>query len=287
VVLVAAALVVMWAVRRNGGEDMAARWRAGAQAPDKGAPVTLPRHSPSSASNRQALAEALGLSQEEIVTVGGVDRPRRDVEPRVRPGEDSSANSPEGAGQAPSVAESVPFIRIGVPPRLTGEENSQVAGLMAELANPQATQTARSKYFKPEAFDPEAYRADPEAWLSKVRPARAFYPAQPAPDVTPLATLSRTFQKILQGEKVVLRVKADPGMPVAFYTPQVGHFDNLLTTYTVAADDGGIATATYVAGPGSYGLVDILAASPVHSGQIQYRIQVELPSGPAGPGADQ
>ena len=66
-------------------------------------------------------------------------------------------------------------------------------------------------------------------------------------------------------------------MPVTFYTPHVGHFDNLLTTYSVAADDEGIATATYMAGPGSLGIVDILAASPVHSGQLQFRVKVELP----------
>ncbi len=227
--------------------------------------------------NRKALADALGVPVEEIVTVGGVDRPRRDIESSAS---DSSDNTSDDPADAPSVASVAPFARIGVAPRLRGDENAEVAGLMAELNSPEGARSAKSTLFAPEEFDVPSYRANPAEYLTRIRPARVFYPAQPGPEVKPIATESRSFQQVLQGEKVILRVKADPGMPVVFYTPQVGQFDNLLSSYTVAAGEDGIATATWLATTGSYGLNDILAASPVHSGQLQFRVKVELPDGP-------
>ena len=129
-----------------------------------------------------------------------------------------------------------------------------------------------------EPFDRAAYEASPNEYLNKIRPARVFDPAQPGQDVTPLEQISPGLQSVLQGEQVVLKVKATPGSPVAFYTPQVGWFtENLLTSVTVKADETGIARVTFKAGPGSIGLVDVLAASPVHSRQLQFRIKVDLP----------
>ena len=151
-------------------------------------------------------------------------------------------------------------------------------GLVNEISGETPVKEAMSAYFRPEPFDRAAYEADPEAYLQKIRPGRAYSPAEPGPEVTPLESMSPGFKRILQGEQVVLRVKAEPGVPVTFYSPDVGHFlGNQLTTYTVAANDEGVATATYKTGPGSLGLTDVVVASPVHSGQIQYRIMVDLP----------
>ncbi len=93
----------------------------------------------------------------------------------------------------------------------------------------------------------------------------------------PIATTSEVFQNILQGEKVILEVKAEPGAPVTFYTPQVGEFENRLTTQSVAANEKGVAKTVYTATAGTKGLVNVLAASPVNSGQLRFKINVSLP----------
>lgn len=252
--------------------------------------------------NRQTLADALGVPLEEIVSTGGVDRPRRDVEDsnvaaRVR--EAAAAEDAGGASEASDPAEPVSvesvlpkYANVGASVPLMGNENAQVAGLMAELQQGEGDEVtldaegkaARSVYFAPEPFDRQAYQANPQEYLDKIRPARAFHPAQPGPEVKPIKSETRTFQQVLQGERVVLRIKADPGVPVAFYTPQVGRFDNLLSSYTVAANDEGVATATWHAGPGSWGINDIVVASPEHSGQLQFRVDVSVPDGPQGAG---
>lgn len=221
--------------------------------------------------NRQALARALGLSENEIGRIGDVERPKRDYAFGGDPQEESDA--------APRVATALPPTpQAGRAPRLSGNENPQVRKLVSEISGENPLPQAMSSYFQDEAFDRQAYLADPDAYLQKTRPGRAFAPADPGPDVIPLESLSPGFVRILQGEQVVLKVKAEPGLPVTFYSPDTGHFvGNLLTTRTIAADNEGVAQVTYKTGPGSLGLTDVMVASPVHSRQIQYRIKVELP----------
>ena len=76
---------------------------------------------------------------------------------------------------------------------------------------------------------------------------------------------------------MVLKVNAEAGLPVTFYTPDGGEFDNRLKTVTVAANDEGVAETIYSAVTGTAGIVDILAASPAHSGQVRFAVKVELP----------
>ncbi len=225
--------------------------------------------------DKQAASKALGTPEEELVLVGGVWRHKRDV---------AFGEKAEGQAKAPSVDEVRGRRKAGVAGALKGDENAQVAGLMAELQGQDEAARARvtSTRVKPEPFNREQFLSDPDTYVQRIRPARVYDPAQPGPDVTPLEALTTPFQSILQGEQINFRVKADPGMPVAFYTPQVGTFDNLLSSITVVADEEGIATAAYRAGPGSQGLTDVLAASPVHSGQLQFRVIVELPESQAG-----
>ena len=83
---------------------------------------------------------------------------------------------------------------------------------------------AVSSLFAPEPFDQKSYEADKESWLKQIRPGRVFQAAQPGPEIDPIATETGVFQQVVQGEKVILEVKANPGAPVTFYTPQVGEF---------------------------------------------------------------
>ena len=255
------------------------------------------------ADSKAELAKQLGISEDDLELVGGVWRPKRDIQ------FDRSvkATGSEDSDKPQSVADFLPKTpQPGIAPRLKGDENAQVAGLLAEIRGNNQEDVAAttqetapqtndrrvgdqslqpgdnprvvSSWFKPEAFDREAYLANPEAYLNLIRPSRVFDPAQPGEDVVPLEPISNGFHEILQGEQVVLKVQAEAGMPVAFYTPQVGHFtENQLKSVTVKADDEGIATATFNAATGSMGVVDVMAASPVHSRQLQFRVNVLLP----------
>jgi hypothetical protein len=209
------------------------------------------------------LARVLGINKDDLVEVGGVTRPATDL-------------SFDSAITESSESPKSPLPSPGHAPFLKGNENVQVAGLVRELSVPQGPEAAMSTFFKPEEFDLAAYQQNPGQYLNRIRPGRVFYPAQPGPDVKPLESNTKPFQSVLQGEKVILKVKAAPGNPVTFYTPGVGVFDNRLSSFSTQAGDDGIATAIYTAGPGTIGLQNILAASPVHSGQIRFRVNVSL-----------
>lgn len=211
----------------------------------------------------KSLSEILGVDEEDMVEVGGVKRPKRDIA-------FSDSNLPEPSTESP-------FPNAGRAPAVAADANPQVAGLFKELQQENPPLAAKSAMFAPEPFDQAKYNADPDSWLSTIRPGRVFQSAQPGPDVQPIATESKAFQSILQGEKVILKVKAKPGAPVTFYTPQVGEFENRLTTQSVAANDEGIATAVYTATPGTLGLVNIIAASPLNSGRLNFNVRVSLP----------
>ena len=168
----------------------------------------------------------------------------------------------------------------GSAPEVPKDTNPEVSKLYEELEQDKdkGVLAAKSSLFEPEKFDAKAYEADPQNWLSQIRPGRVFQPAQPGDDVAPIKTKSKVFNSILQGEKVVLEAKVEPNAPVSFYVPGVGVLDNQLTTQTIAADENGIARTTFTATKGTKGLVDIVAASPLHSGQLRYRVHVSLPN---------
>lgn len=224
---------------------------------------------------KEELAKSLGVDKDGFVKVGDIERPARDI------AFGASASKQRQTKKSP-------LPDPGRAPFLKGNENSQVAGLMQEVTQAEGAapqdivknrelRAAKSSLFLPEPFDAKKYAENPEAYLNQIRPGRVFQPAQPGPDVTRLTALSKPFVKVLQSESVQLRVKADPGAPVAFHTSQTGNFENLLKSITVAANDEGIASATFTLGPGTLGLVDVLAASPVHSDQVRFTFKVELP----------
>ena len=222
--------------------------------------------SPASDANREKLAAALGIPVGELVESGGVTRPKRDLgleEKKV--GDYQSPKSPFPAN-------------LGRPQPLNGDENEQVAGLIEELSIKNGPAAARSVYIAPAKFDLAAYQADPAAYLNKIRPGRVNFPAQPGPDVVPIATLSDAYSEVLQGETILFKVKAEPGMPITAFTQQIGRFSNQLNTISVMADEDGVASIAYNPGPGSLGLNDVTVASPVHSGQLHFVINVSLPS---------
>ncbi len=219
---------------------------------------------------KSELAGLLKIEDEEFKPIGGIDRPIRDL--AFDAARTDSKRPSKGVLPNPGRA---PFLK--------GNENSQVAGLMAELTSQdeekqEETRVAKSTFFQPEPFDQEKYDADPKVYLDQIRPGRVFQSAQPGPNVTRLTSISDSFLSVLQGESVLLKIQADPGAPVAFHSQEIGIFENRLKTITVAADNEGVATAKFTLGPGTSGLVNVLVASPVHSDQVRHTIKVSVPA---------
>jgi hypothetical protein len=83
---------------------------------------------------------------------------------------------------------------------------------------------------------------------------------------------------LIQGEAVTLRVKVIPDAVVTFHSFDLGHFDNQMTTTSVQAGEDGIATVNFNASGGTFGELNILAASPQTSGQVNFVVKVGLPA---------
>jgi hypothetical protein len=155
------------------------------------------------------------------------------------------------------------------------DENEAISNLAHDINSWQLPESQTS-LFSPEPFDIETYRADPEAYLRQVRPGRIFQTAQPGVGVKRLAARSRGLHRLVRGETTLLEVMAEPGMPVTFHTQQVGEFDNRLSTISVKADESGVARVHFKATSTS-GLVNVVAASPVHSEQVEFAVRVSAP----------
>ncbi len=214
--------------------------------------------------DHKSLSDALGVSEDDMIEVGGIKRPKRDV---LEDENDLVAARKRYQAQIPNP---------GNAPVIPVDANPQVAKLAEELAT-RGKSPAKSTYFGAEPFDREEYLKNPGAYNILTRPARVFQSAQPSEKVKRIQSETEFYQEILQGESVLITVKAEPDMPVTFHTQQLGEFDNRLKTITVAASKDGIAKVTYRAVAGVNGLVNVMAASPANSGQLKYLINVNLP----------
>jgi hypothetical protein len=195
------------------------------------------------------------------VVIGGIARPASDI---------SSFDAPRKEGRVPVKK------RQGFSPAVAPSLNESVAQLANNLSSRESPNVF-SSFAPPAAFDAEAYRADPKAYLAAIEPGRVFVPAQPGEGVPPIRSEGKRFHRLKQGESVRLKVAAVPGAPVAFASQDLGQFENSLTSITIAANEEGVAEAVYTASGGTIDLVQVLAASPMASGQVQFTIDVAVP----------
>ena len=211
------------------------------------------------------------------VMIGGVARPKTDLKANASGGSDAQAGKEEGNheqwadyGETPYVPEDANvYVKSVVEAFKTGKHPERISSM------------AQSR-----PFDAEAYQQDPSDYLETIEPGRVFQPAQPGPGVPRLDYTARPAVEVTQGESVPLQVKAVPNAPVTFTSFDLGRFkESLLTSVTVQANDQGVATAKFEATPGTIGHVDVLAASPMTSGQLRFMVNVTLPK-PAGVSAE-
>jgi hypothetical protein len=170
----------------------------------------------------------------------------------------------------------------GRTPPVPVDANPQVK-MVAEAIRQKNHAERISAMIPPTPFDANAYKVNPASYTEVVEPGRVFHPAQPGPGVPVLRSISPQLQQMNQGESTSLRVNAAPGAPVSFTSFDLGRFDNQLTSITVQANAQGVAEAKFYAPPGTYNNVNILAASPMASGQTRFVVNVQVPgvTGPA------
>ena len=212
----------------------------------------------------QPLSDALNADESAMEDVGGIKRPMRDV---ARSKMNLVAERAEYLASLPNV---------GFAPSIPNDTNDSVRSLSRELAENSGSHPAKNQLVPAEAFNEENYLRDKQAYLSQIRPGRIYQTKPVGEDTTPLTNESPRYSEVIQGESVILKVKATPGFPVTFHTQQLGEFNNRLKTISVEADADGVATAVYSAVSGVSGLVRITAASPVHSGQVRYIVDVAV-----------
>jgi hypothetical protein len=201
------------------------------------------------------------LSRDETVVVGGVKRPATDVR-----------RGPRTPHEKPLVLD------YGRAPKIDPQANPQVASVAETLRTGKFPERV-STHILPKPFDKQAYAANPQAYLNVVEPGRVWQPAQPGSGVSRLKSLTARITDVEQGEPLPLRVQDVPRAPVTFTSFDMGAFQNQLPSITVAADEKGIATAVFTGTPGTINSVNILAASPMTSGQLNYVVNVSMPSG--------
>lgn len=126
---------------------------------------------------------------------------------------------------------------------------------------------------KPKAFDEKRFVNDAkfkQKYLDTVEPGRVRQSKNPGRDVPKIKRLSPYYQEVYQGEKVPLKVKALPGMPVTFTSLDLGMFSNGLTSMTVLCDSQGFANVEFHGMEGTAADTNILVSCPVTSGQLKF-----------------
>lgn len=158
----------------------------------------------------------------------------------------------------------------GTLPPITAD-NPQVRSVIDALVNKKNPERL-NPLVAPAPFDETAYKSNPDAYLSIAEPGRVFQMKAPGGSVVKIEPISPYFQDVQQGDSVELSVRAIPGAPVTFTTFDAGSLENGLTTMTVSADSAGIAKVKFVATKGVVLETNILAASPLTSGQVRFKV---------------
>ena len=205
-------------------------------------------------------------SRNRTIVVGGVPRSASDF------GTDASAKAKKAESKRTSR-----FDAIGLVNKLAPDVNENVASVY-ESATEQRNGERLSPLIQGKPFDRASYEADPESYLAVHEPGRIWQSAQPGPDVPLIQPEGKRTHTIKQGESVRLSVTTEPKMPVTYTSFDLGTFSNGLASITVAANDQGVANATFSGSSGTAGQINILAASPAATGRIKFNVFVLPPA---------
>ena len=185
-----------------------------------------------------------------------------------------TANAPAQADGKPAQDKKPDPADYGRTQPVRADANPQVASV-AEALKGKNHPERLSPIIPPKAFDPEGYKQDPKRYLDTVEPGRCFQSKTPEKNTPKIQPLTPQLQEITQSQSVKLQVRAAPKFPVTFTSFDLGKFSNDLTSITVEANDSGLAETKFFGTPGTIDEVNILAASPMASGQVKFIVNVK------------
>lgn len=125
-----------------------------------------------------------------------------------------------------------------------------------------------------EPFNAATFAASPERYLERIEPQRVWEMAPAGPDTPALSARGDVNQTATANTPVTLAAVTTAHMPVTFASLDGGVFGNGSACVSVRADEQGLARVTFTPSP----LIPhtrILAASPVASGMVVYRVDVK------------
>jgi hypothetical protein len=133
----------------------------------------------------------------------------------------------------------------------------------------------------PPPFSLDRYRADPAAYCAEVVPSRCMQSAEPARGAVRLRPLTASAPEVRSGGSARLAVRGMPHAPVTFTAKDGGCFaENRLASVTVDSGDDGVASATFIATPGTVAMAGVMAGSPLSVGNPVFWINVLPADGP-------
>lgn len=214
------------------------------------------------AKNPQDGASEKSLASNAKEMVGGIERAVGEAERLNRVSAKRSGSVKKIQGYSPSVDPSL---------------NSQTKSVFEALQS-KTTPERYSSFVIKETFDRDQFlsrgKEYSEEYAKIIEPGRVYTSAQPGEGVVAIHSLGKRFHRVTQGETVVLKVRAAPLSPVTFSSPRLGTFESGLSSVTVVATEKGEASASFTATGGTIDEVQVLAASPVNSGQVKFTISV-------------
>jgi len=200
---------------------------------------------------------------EGYVNIGGVLRKAADIMPAAPVPQEEVASR---------IAELAQL--VGQVPRIDISTNASTK-IVAKAAE-EGDLTRLSTMASIPAFDADEYLANREAYLEDIVPARIW---QSSGDKSAKKIIRKNYfyNDMLQGETIELKVEVAPRSPVTFHSNNLGQFPNKLTTMTVESNEEGLAVIPFLATQGTYGEIDILAASPSRRNRAHFVVNVKLP----------
>lgn len=167
------------------------------------------------------------------------------------------------------------MLSYGTMPAIDPQTHPQAASVVEAMKTGKYPERL-SPIILPKAFNVEEYRKDPSTILNISAPGRVFQPAQPSDKTPPIRRITPMSHRMKQGDRLVLAVQVPAGDPVTWTSMDGGRFvETTLPTVTVAANDQGVAQATFEATTGIIDRVNILCSCLTTSGQLRYSIWVE------------
>ena len=247
------------------------------------------------------LAGGVYLARKASVSVQAPDLTQKDSKPLTKPDPlpsdqnapmvpltgDKASTANKTSGKTPDQAKAISEIEkakaspgtplnYGKAQPVKGNVNAQAASVLEALQAKSHPERLSVMMPPKEPFDKAAYEANPKAYCDVMVPGRVFQTATPGPGVMELLPTSNTLALVGQNDLVKLSVKTEPGAPATFTSLDMGFFqENKLNSITVQADKAGMATATFTGGPGTIANVNILAGSPMATGQVRFKVVVQ------------